>query len=83
MLKFMSIYHPLSFYGIPGVAFLIVSAFFAASAMDLFSASRYVSTNMILLSVGSAVIGAMLMITSVILYTLAALLKEKVRTTTT
>lgn len=81
MLKFMSIYHPLSFYGIPGVAFLVISAYFAASAMDLFSGTRYVSTNMILLSVGSAVIGSMLLITAVILYTLAALLKEKVKTT--
>jgi hypothetical protein len=76
----MSIYHPLSFYGIPGVAFLIVSAYFAASAVELFSASRYVSTNMIILSVGSAVIGAMLLITAVILYTLAALLKENIST---
>jgi glycosyltransferase involved in cell wall biosynthesis len=81
ILRFLSIYHPLSFYGIPGIAFLIVAAYYASNALELFSVTRYVSTNMIILSVGSAVIGAMLLITSVILYTLSALIRERIRNT--
>ena len=79
MLRYLSIYHPLKFYGLPGLGFFVIAAVFAAQAIDLFSHTRYVSTPMIIISVGSAVIGAMLMITAVILFTLSALLKEKMR----
>ncbi|MGH9877870.1 MAG: glycosyltransferase family 2 protein [Nitrososphaerales archaeon] len=78
IIKFLSIYHPLSFYGLPGIGFLIVAGFYVTWALDLFSATRYVSTNMILIAVGSAVIGVMLLLTAVILYTISALLREKV-----
>jgi glycosyltransferase involved in cell wall biosynthesis len=81
IIRFLSIYHPLSFYGIPGIAFLLVAAYYATTALELFSATRYVSTPMIILSVGSAVIGAMLLVTSVILYTLSALIRERIRNT--
>ena len=79
MLRYVSIYHPLKFYGLPGLAFFVIAGIFAVQAIDLFSATRYVSTPMIIISVGSAVIGAMLMITAIILFSLSALLKEKIR----
>lgn len=82
LLRFMSLNHPLAFYGLPGVAFLLVAGYFVTSALDLFSATRYVSTNMIIIAVGSAVIGMMLLATSIILYTMTALLKEKLRSQT-
>jgi glycosyltransferase involved in cell wall biosynthesis len=78
IIRFLSIYHPLSFYGLPGIAFLIVSGIYVNWALDLFSSTRYVSTNMILIAVGSAVIGTMLLLTAVMLYTISALLREKV-----
>jgi glycosyltransferase involved in cell wall biosynthesis len=79
IIKFLSIYHPLSFYGLPGIAFLIIAGIYVTWTLDLFSATRYVSTNMILIAVGSAVIGMMLLVTSLILYTVSALLREKVQ----
>ncbi|MGH9877104.1 MAG: glycosyltransferase family 2 protein [Nitrososphaera sp.] len=78
IIKFLSVYHPLSFYGLPGIGFLIVAGIYVTWALDIFSATRYVSTNMILVAVGSAVIGVMLLLTAVILYTISALLREKV-----
>lgn len=48
IIRFMSLRHPLAFYGIPGMAFLIISGFYMFSALELFSDTRYVSTNMII-----------------------------------
>lgn len=79
IVKFLSIYHPLSFYGLPGIAFLIIAGIYVTWTLDLFSATRYVSTNMILVAVRSAVIGMILLVTSLILYTVSALLREKVQ----
>jgi len=81
IIRFVSLRHPLAFYGIPGVAFLVLAGFFMFSSLELFSETRFVSTNMILLSVGAAVIGVVLIVTGVLLYTIAALLREKIRNT--
>lgn len=79
IIRFLSIYHPLSFYGLPGLAFLVISGIYVSWALDLFSTTRYVSTNMIMIAVGSAVMGLMLLVTSLILFTMSALLREKFR----
>ncbi len=79
VLQFISLRHPLAFYGFPGIALLIISAFYISTAMELFSATRYISTNMILVSVGAAVVGVVLLATGAILYTITALLKGRIR----
>jgi glycosyltransferase involved in cell wall biosynthesis len=75
LIQFISLHHPLASYGIPGIVLLIVAAIFANIALDLISKNGYVSTNLVMASVGSGVIGAVLLVTSTILYTLTALLK--------
>ena len=47
-----------------------IAAYFMKNALDLFSQTEYVSTNMILISVGIAVVGVVLFATAAILYTL-------------
>jgi glycosyltransferase involved in cell wall biosynthesis len=79
VLKFMSFKKPLLFYGIPGVILLLVGSFFMYSALDLFSSTRFVSTNMIILSLGFAIMGILLLATSAIVYTLISLFKGKLR----
>jgi glycosyltransferase involved in cell wall biosynthesis len=79
--QFVSLRHPLAFYGLPGIILLAVSAYFMRNALNLFSATGYVSTNMILVSVGIAVVGVILLATAAILYTLIALLKGKIEKT--
>ena len=44
-LKFISIEHPLKFYGIPGIAFLLVGLFFTVWTLQLFSETREIVTN--------------------------------------
>jgi glycosyltransferase involved in cell wall biosynthesis len=75
LLQFISLRHPLASYGLPGIVLLIVAAVFANTALDLFSKNGYVSANLIMVAVGSGVVGAVLLVTSTILYTLTALLR--------
>ena len=79
VLQFLSLRHPLAFYGLPGIALLGVAALFLRNALHLFSTTGYVSTNMILISVGIAVVGVILLATAAIVYTLVALLKDRIR----
>jgi glycosyltransferase involved in cell wall biosynthesis len=79
VLQFVSLRHPLAFYGLPGIALLGVAAFFLRNALHLFSTTGFVSTNMILIAVGIAVVGVILLATAAIVFTLVALLKGKVK----
>lgn len=75
VIKFLSFKHPLLFYGMPGLIFLICASFFMYISLDLFSSTRYVSTNMIIISLGFAILGILLLATSAIVYTIIALFK--------
>ena len=77
--QFVSLRHPLAFYGLPGIVLLIIAAFFMRNALNLFSNTGYVSTNMILIAVGIAVVGVVLLATAAILYTIIALLRDKIK----
>jgi glycosyltransferase involved in cell wall biosynthesis len=79
IVQFISLRHPFTFYGIPGLVLLITGAVFMTNALQLFSETRYVSVPQVLISVGAAVIGVVLLATSIILYTMIALLKGKLR----
>jgi len=77
--QFISLRHPLAFYGLPGIALLGFAAYFIKHALNLFSHTGYVSTNLILVSVGIAVVGVVLLATAAILYTLIALLRGRIK----
>jgi glycosyltransferase involved in cell wall biosynthesis len=77
--QFISLRHPLAFYGLPGIALLGFAAYFMKHALNLFSGTGYVSTNLILVSVGIAVVGVVLLATAAILYTLIALLRGRIK----
>jgi glycosyltransferase involved in cell wall biosynthesis len=79
VLQFVSLRHPLAFYGLPGIALLGIAAYFLRNVLHLFSTTGYVSTNMILIAVGIAVVGVVLLATAAIVYTLIALLKGKIK----
>jgi glycosyltransferase involved in cell wall biosynthesis len=79
--QFVSIRHPLLFYGVPGIIMLVFATGFFAQALAIFSETRYVSTPLVLLAIGASVIGVLLLITGIILYTVTAVLREKIRDT--
>jgi glycosyltransferase involved in cell wall biosynthesis len=76
--QFVSLRHPLLSYGLPGIILLGVAAYFMKNALNLFSQTGYVSTNTILVSVGIAVVGVVLLATAAIVYTMVALLRGRV-----
>lgn len=78
-IQLISLRHPLLFYGCPGLVLLLISAFIANSALELFSQSRYVSTNLILVTIGLALVGMIFLATGAIVYTLIALFKGKLK----
>lgn len=77
--QFISLRHPMAFYGLPGIALLGIAAYFLRNALHLFSTTGYVSTNMILIAIGIAVVGVVLLATGAILYTLIAFFKGKMK----
>lgn len=77
--QFISIRHPLIFYGLPGIIMLSIAIGYMNFALELFSESRYISTNAILVSVGSTIVGIVLVATAVLLYSMSALMRGKVK----
>lgn len=81
VIQFISLRHPLIFYGLPGLVLLILSGIFAYGALDLFSATRFISINMILLSVTTSIIGVLLLTTGSILFNIAVMLTDRTKHT--
>ncbi|HSA72761.1 MAG TPA: glycosyltransferase family 2 protein, partial [Nitrososphaeraceae archaeon] len=83
VIQFISLRHPLIFYGLPGIALLTVSGYFAYNALELFSTTRFISINMILLSISATITGIILLTTGSILFTIAAMLRKGTELTLT
>jgi glycosyltransferase involved in cell wall biosynthesis len=86
VIHFISLHHPLSFYGVGGIVLLAVAAFYTHDALQqLFSEKRYLPTdlilptNLILISVGTFVVGVVLLVTGVILYSVKAMIQGRLR----
>lgn len=76
-MKFISIEHPLKFYGIPGIIFLGIGLFFTIWTIQIFTETRQIVTNVALIGVGSILIGTMLTMTSIMLYSLVNVVRER------
>lgn len=81
VIQFISLRHPLLFYGVPGVTLIAVSGYFAYNALELFSQTRFISINMILLSITATIIGIILLTTGSILFTISLMLVKGTRVT--
>src|SRR2546425_9834051 len=75
-IKVASLRHPLLVFGLPGVMFLITSLAFGVWALDIFAKEGRLVTNLTLIAVGGAIIGTILVIAGVLLYTITTLLRE-------
>ena len=75
-LKFLSIKHPLIFYGIPGLVFLTIGLIFTVWTLTNFSETRAIQTNLALISLGSIILGVLLLLTSILLFSLISVVRE-------
>jgi len=78
-IKFTSIEHPLRFYGLPGIFFLGMGLVFIFWALQLFSETGRIFTNISLIGIGGVVIGVILLVTATILYSIIAVVREKTK----
>jgi glycosyltransferase involved in cell wall biosynthesis len=79
LIQFVSLRHPLAFYGIPGTTFIIIAVMLLNYGMMVYGSSRHSSVEYVVSSVGFGVVGIVLLATGAILYTMTALLKGKVK----
>ncbi len=76
-MKFISIERPLKFYGIPGIIFLGIGLFFTIWTIQIFTETRRIVTDIALVGVGSILVGTMLTMTSIMLYSLVNVVRER------
>jgi len=79
VLKFISIKHPLIFYGLPGVAFVALGVIFGLRAAEIYRATQgqYFSVGFTLLSAVFIISGLLLFFVAIILFTLITALREQ------
>ena len=77
LIEQIAIRHPLKFLGIPGVFLLSVGIIFSILTISLFNDTRYFSIPSTLVSVGALIIGVMLMLISVLLYSISKMMSKK------
>ncbi len=76
-LKFISVKHPITFYGIPGIALVIVGIVLAVQFLDIYLNDQTIFYGSLLGSVILFLVGAILLATAVILYSMATLMSER------
>lgn len=77
VLKFISMKHPLIFYGLPGAAFVVLGVVFGMRAAELYTTTQYFSVGFTLLSAIFIITGLLLFFVAVILFILITALREQ------
>ena len=76
-MKFISIERPLRFYGIPGIILFSIGLFFIIWILQVFGDTRQILTNLALIGVGATLGGIMMMMTSIMLFSLVNVVRER------
>ena len=75
-IKYTSIERPLAFYGIPSVIFLIIGSIFSYAAIQYYVEIGRLNTNLVLVGAGTFLIGIVLLITAILLFSLVSVVRE-------
>ncbi len=76
-IKYTSIEHPLKFYGIPSLIFLIIGSAFTYSAIQYYVEIGRLNTNLTVIGAGLILIGLVLLISAILLYSVISVVREK------
>ena len=76
-IKFTSIEHPLKFYGIPSMIFFAIGLFFVYFSTQYYAEIGRLNTNLTLVAAGTMLIAVVFLITSILLYSLISVVREK------
>ena len=75
-IKYISIEHPLKFYGIPSLIFFAVGLTFTFLSVQYYAEIGRLNTNLTLVAAGTILIGIILIITTILLYSLVSVVRE-------
>ena len=76
-MKFVSIEHPLKFYGIPSVIFFAIGLTFTYFSAQYYAEIGRLNTNLTIVAAGTILIAVVLLIASILLYSLISVVREK------
>ena len=76
-IKYTALQRPLRFYGIPSVVFLVIGFSFTFLSIQFYADVGRLSTNLTLISAGTVLIGVILAVTAILLFSLTSIVKEK------
>ena len=76
-IKYTSIEHPLKFYGIPSMILFIIGISFTYLAVEYYAEIGRLNTNLTIIAAGKVLIAVVLLITSILLYSLVSVVREK------
>jgi len=76
-LKYVAVERPLTFYGIPGLIFLLTGIFFGVWAAQTYSEDGKLITNIALIGIGGVILGTILLITAILLYSIVGVIRER------
>lgn len=76
-LKFISMEHPLKFYGLPGIVFLLIGLGFLIFTVNLFTETRQILLSSAIIGVGSVIFGIVLIQSSILLYAMVNLIRKR------
>jgi len=79
IVKYVSIRHPLLFYGVFSIILLFVSFVFGFMTLDYYQRWGRVVTNLALVSVAAGILGFLALFTGVILFTVITVVRENTR----
>jgi len=75
-IKYISIEHPLKFYGIPSLIFFLIGLTFTFLSVQYYTEIGRLNTNLTLIAAGTVLIGIILIITTILLYSLVSVVRE-------
>jgi len=76
-LKFVSVKHPIPFYGFPGVALVIIGSVLGYQFLDAYLNKQTIFLGSLMASIILFLVGTILCVTAVILFSMATLIREK------
>lgn len=76
-IKYTSIRHPLPFYGIPGICFLVAGIVISGMFLDAYLTQEIVFFGSLLVGVILVILGAILCVTAIILFSMANLFRNR------
>ena len=75
-IKFTSIQHPLKFYGIPSLILIGIGVIFTYFSVEYYGEVGRLNTNLTLISAGTLLLGSILFISAILLYSLITVVRE-------